>query len=141
MNLERAIEIAVEAHKGVLDKGGNPYVLHPLRMMFAVKTEEEKIVAVLHDVVEDAIDWEFGRLAKEGFSAVVIDALRSVTKLTEDEGYDDFIERAMSNPIGRQVKIADIKDNLDVTRINELSERDMTRLNKYKRALQKLTAL
>jgi (p)ppGpp synthase/HD superfamily hydrolase len=140
MNLERAIEIAVEAHKGVLDKGGNPYVLHPLRMMFAVKTEDEKIVAVLHDVVEDAIDWEFGRLAKEGFSAVIIDALRSVTKVTEHEDYDDFIERAMDNPVGRQVKIADIKDNLDVTRIGELSEKDMTRLNKYKRALEKLTA-
>ena len=140
MNLERAIEIAVEAHKGVLDKGGNPYVLHPLRMMFAVKTEEEKIVAVLHDVVEDAGGWEFGRLAEEGFSAAVIDALRSVTKLTEDEDYDDFIDRAMDNPVGRQVKIADIRDNLDVTRIDVLSERDMTRLNKYKRALEKLTA-
>jgi (p)ppGpp synthase/HD superfamily hydrolase len=140
MNLERAIEIAVEAHRGVLDKGGNPYVLHPLRMMFAVKTEEEKIVAVLHDVVEDAVDWNFGRLAKEGFSPVIIDALRSVTKLTEDEDYDDFIGRAKDNPIGRQVKIADIRDNLDVTRIDELFEKDMTRLNKYKRALEKLTA-
>ena len=139
MNLERAIEIAVEAHKGVLDKGGNPYVLHPLRMMFAVKTEEEKIVAVLHDVIEDAIGWEFRRLEKEGFSAAVIDALRSVTKITEDEDYDAFIERAMSNPIGKQVKIADIRDNLDVTRIIELTEKDMTRLNKYKKALARLT--
>ena len=138
MKLERAIEIAVEAHKGVLDKGGNPYVLHPLRMMFAVKTEEEKIVAVLHDVIEDAAGWEFDRLENERFSAVVIDALRSVTKETEDEDYDAFIERAMSNPIGRQVKIADIKDNLDVTRIGELTEKDMDRLNKYKRALARL---
>ena len=138
MKLERAIEIAVEAHKGVRDKGGNPYVLHPLRMMFAVKTEEEKIVAVLHDVIEDAIGWEFERLEKEGFSAVVIDALRSVTKITEDEDYDAFVERAMSNPIGRQVKIADLRDNLDVTRIGELAERDMKRLNKYKRALARL---
>ena len=139
MNLERAIEIAVEAHKGVLDKGGNPYVLHPLRMMFAVKTEEEKIVAVLHDVIEDAFGWDFERLEKEGFSAAVIDALRSVTKITEDEDYDAFIERAMSNSIGRQVKIADIRDNLDVTRIGELTEKDMTRLNKYKKALARLT--
>ena len=139
MNLERAIEIAVEAHKGVLDKGGNPYVLHPLRMMFAVSNEEEKIVAVLHDVIEDAIGWEFERLEKEGFSAAVIDALRSVTKITEDEDYDAFIERAMSNPIGRRVKIADIRDNLDVTRIGELTEEDMKRLNKYKKALARLT--
>ena len=139
MNLERAIEIAVEAHKGVLDKGGNPYVLHPLRMMFAVSNEEEKIVAVLHDVIEDAIGWEFESLEKEDFSAAVIDALRSVTKITEDEDYDAFIERAMSNPIGRRVKIADIRDNLDVTRIGELAERDMKRLNKYKRALAYLS--
>jgi (p)ppGpp synthase/HD superfamily hydrolase len=139
MNLERAIEISVEAHKGVLDKGGNPYVLHPLRMMFAVSNEEEKIVAVLHDVVEDSFGWDFGRLEKEDFSAAVIDALRSVTKITEDEDYDAFIERAMSNPIGRQVKIADIRDNLDVTRIGELTEKDMKRLNKYKKALARLT--
>ena len=138
MNLERAIEIAVEAHKGTLDKGGSPYVLHPLRMMYAVSHEEEKIVAVLHDVVEDAIGWEFERLEKEGFSAEVIDALRSVTKITEDEDYDAFIERAMTNPIGRQVKIADLRDNLDVTRIGELAERDMKRLNKYKKALARL---
>ena len=139
MNLERAIEIAVEAHKGALDKGGNPYVLHPLRMMFAVSNEEEKIVAVLHDVIEDAFGWEFERLEKEGFSAAVIDALRSVTKITEDEDYDAFIERAMSSPIGRRVKIADITDNLDVTRIGELAEKDMKRINKYKKALARLT--
>jgi (p)ppGpp synthase/HD superfamily hydrolase len=141
MNLERAIEIAVEAHKGVVDKGGNPYVLHPLRMMFAVKTEEEKIVAVLHDVVEDVFGWGFGRLKDEGFSSAVIDALRSVTKITEDEDYDAFIERAMGNPIGRKVKIADIRDNLDVTRIGELAEKDMKRLNKYKKALARLTGI
>ena len=140
MNLERAIEIAVEAHKGVLDKGGSPYVLHPLRMMFAVTTDEEKIVAVLHDVVEDGEDWDFGRLEKEGFSTEILNALRSVTKITEDEDYDNFIERALRNPIGRQVKIADLKDNLDVTRIGELIERDMKRLNKYKKALARLTA-
>ena len=139
MNLERAIEIAVEAHKGVLDKGGSPYVLHPLRMMFAVTTDEEKIVAVLHDVVEDGEDWDFGRLEKEGFSTEILNALRSVTKITEDEDYDNFIERALRNPIGRQVKIADLKDNLDVTRIGELIERDMKRLNKYKKALARLT--
>ena len=138
MNLERAIEIALEAHKGVSDKGGNPYVLHPLRMMFAVSTDEEKIVAVLHDVVEDGDEWDFERLEKEGFSIEILGALRSVTKITEDEDYDDFIERALRNPIGRQVKIADLKDNLDVTRIGELIEKDMKRLNKYKKALVEL---
>ena len=139
MNLERAIEIAVEAHKGVSDKGGNPYVLHPLRMMFAVNTEEEKIVAVLHDVVEDAIGWDFERLKKEEFSTIIIDALKTVTKVRKNENYDRFIGRALTNPIGRQVKIAELKDNMDVTRIGVLTENDMKRLNKYKRAFVKLT--
>jgi hypothetical protein len=141
MNLERAIEIAIEAHKGDLDKGSNPYVLHPLRMMFAVNTEEEKIVAVLHDVVEDAKHkgWNFKRLQEEGFSKQILDALESVTKKTDDEDYDDFIDRALKNPIGREVKIADITDNLDVNRIGKLTEKDMKRLNKYKKALARLT--
>ena len=66
MNLERAIEIAVEAHKGAKDKGGNPYVLHPLRVMLSLRTEEERMVGVLHDVVEDS-EWTFQQLVAEGF--------------------------------------------------------------------------
>lgn len=138
MNLERAIEIAVEAHRGVLDKGGNPYVLHPLRVMFSLHTEEEKIVGVLHDVVEDS-DWTFEDLMAEGFSEAVIEGLKSVTKTDEAEDYEVFVHRAMRNAIGRKVKIADITDNLDVRRIKELKPKDMERLNKYKRALAVLT--
>ena len=136
MNLERAIEIAVEAHKGVFDKGGNPYILHPLRVMFSLENEAEKIVGVLHDVVEDAEDWDFERLETEGFSAEILDGLRSVTKITEDEDYDEFIKRCLKNDIGRAVKIADIRDNLDVNRIETLTEKDLKRLNKYKRSLK-----
>ena len=140
MNLERAIEIAVEAHKGVFDKGGNPYILHPLRVMFSLEKEAEKIVGVLHDVVEDAEDWDFERLEKEGLSAEILDGLRSVTKITEDEDYDEFIKRCLTNDIGRAVKVADIRDNLDVNRIETLSEKDLKRLNKYKRSLKVLLA-
>lgn len=139
MNLERAIQIAVEAHAGVTDKGGNPYVLHPLRMMMAVETGDEKIVAVLHDVVEDT-EWTFECLEKEGFSSSVMDGLRAITKITEDEDYSEFIERARSNRIARIVKIADINDNLDVRRIGELKQKDLERLNKYKKALEVLKA-
>ncbi|MDC1433603.1 GTP pyrophosphokinase [Burkholderiales bacterium] len=137
--LERAIGIAVEAHKGQLDKGGNPYILHPLRVMMSVDLELEKIVAVLHDVVEDS-NWTFEALLAEGFSIEVIEALKSVTKNSDNEDYDSFIQRAMQNPIGRKVKIADIRDNLDVTRIPELGEKDLQRINKYKKALKILTA-
>ena len=137
--LERAIEIAVEAHKGQVDKGGQPYILHPLRVMMSVSGESEKIVAVLHDVVEDS-DWTFEALFAEGFSVEVIGALKSVTKESEDEDYDLFIQRAMQNPIGRKVKIADLRDNLDVTRISEITDTDVKRINKYKKALKLLSA-
>ena len=138
MNLERAIEIAVNAHKGVTDKGGNPYIVHPLRVMMSLKSDNEKIVGVLHDVVEDAEDWDFERLKGEGFSEEVLDGLRSVTKTSEEEDYNEFVQRALTNEIGRAVKIADIRDNLDVTRIGELRQKDMNRLNKYKNALKVL---
>ena len=137
MNLERAIEIAVEAHKGVKDKGGTPYIVHPLAVMHSLETENEKIVGVLHDVVEDS-DWTFERLTDVGFSSEIVDAVRSVTKASEDSDYSDFIRRAKSNPIGRKVKIADLKHNMDVTRISDLSADDLERLNKYKAALKKL---
>jgi (p)ppGpp synthase/HD superfamily hydrolase len=138
MNLERAIEIAVSAHKGVKDKGGNPYILHPLRVMLSLNSEEEKIVGVLHDVVEDAEDWTFEKLQDEGFSTLILEGLKSVTKTSEDENYDEFVQRALTNAIGRQVKIADIKDNLDVTRIDILTEKDMKRLQSYKKSLMTL---
>ena len=137
--LERAIEISVEAHKGQIDKGGSPYILHPLRVMGNVDGESEKIVAVLHDVVEDS-NWTFEALLAEGFSNEVIEALKSVTKNSDHEDYDSFIQRAMQNPIGRKVKIADLRDNLDVTRIAELGDKDLQRINKYKKALKILSA-
>ena len=136
MNLERAIEIAVSAHKGVKDKGGNPYILHPFRVMLSLNSEEEKIVGVLHDVVEDAEDWTFEKLQDEGFSTQILEGLQSVTKTSEDENYDEFVQRALTNAIGRQVKIADIKDNLDVTRLDILNEKDMKRLQSYKKSLK-----
>ena len=137
--LERAIEIAVEAHKGQVDKGGSPYILHPLRVMMSVNGESEKIVAVLHDVVEDS-NWTFEALLAEGFSIEVIEALKSVTKNSDNEDYDSFIQRAIGNPIGRKVKIADIRDNLDVTRISDITDKDVKRINKYKKALKLLSA-
>ena len=136
MNLERAIEIAVSAHKGVKDKGGNPYILHPLRVMLSLNSEEEKIVGVLHDVVEDAEDWTFEKLQDEGFSTQILEGLQSVTKTSEDENYDEFVQRALANTIGRQVKIADIKDNLDVTRLDILTEKDIKRPQSYKKSLK-----
>ena len=135
MDLERAIEIAVQAHKGTSDKGGSPYILHPLAVMHNLDRDDEKIVGVLHDVVEDT-QWTFEKLLDEGFSVTVVNALRSVTKQGGGEDYFDFIQRAKKNPLGRKVKIADIQHNMDVTRIKVISDKDATRLNKYKKALE-----
>ena len=140
MNLERAIEIAQEAHKGVKDKGGHDYIHHPLRVMHAMSNDQEKIVAILHDVVEDS-DWTFDRLKEEGFEDSAIESLRCVTKYSEEEDYQEFIKRAATNKIATKVKIADIEDNLDLSRLGTLTEKDLTRIKKYKKALKYLKAL
>ena len=136
--LERAIEIATEAHRGQFDKAGNGYIGHPLRVMAAGKTTEEKIVGVLHDVVEDS-DWTFERLAAEGFSAEVIEALRCVTKLSENETYDKFISRVKENPLAVAVKLNDLTDNMDIRRLPYISDKDVKRLKKYLKAYKQLT--
>lgn len=135
--LRRAIDIAKEAHKGQVDKTGNEYIDHPLRVMIAVHSVSEKIVGVLHDVIEDT-DWTFERLEAEGFTTEIIEALKCVTKLSEDEPYDAFIERVKTNPLAVAVKIKDLADNMDIRRLNELTEKDFKRLQKYHRAYKEL---
>jgi (p)ppGpp synthase/HD superfamily hydrolase len=134
--LEKAIELAVEAHKGAVDKGGHPYILHPLRVMMSIPAEEKdaRIVAVLHDIVEDT-DLTLDHLREFGFSDVVVDAIDAVTK-REEEDYFDFVKRAKANPVARIVKIADIKDNMDTSRLKEIAEWDLARMEKYKKALE-----
>ena len=135
MDLQRALEIAIEAHKGSKDKGGNNYILHPLRVMLSMNTYDEMIVAVLHDVIEDT-RWSFEDLEKEGFSNKIILGLRSVTKKSDKEKYENFIQRAKRNDFGRKVKISDIRDNLDVSRLKLITEKDKNRLKKYEGALK-----
>ena len=131
--LERAIAIAAAAHEGQVDKGGAPYILHPLKVMLRVNTLEERIVAVLHDVVEDC-GISFDDLRNEGFSETVLMAIASVTKVP-DESYEEFIERVAQNPIGRVVKLADLEENSDLSRIAQPSWEDLERVEKYRRAI------
>ena len=138
--LERAIEIAYLAHEGQKDKSGTDYILHPLRVMERGKTEIEKICGVLHDVVEDS-DWSAEDLRNEGFSEEVLSVIKCLSKETENEDYDMFIERVAKNPIAVQVKLNDLLDNMDITRLNELNEKDLNRLNKYLRAYRKLIVI
>jgi hypothetical protein len=138
-SLERAIAIAAQAHEGQIDKAGVPYILHPLRVMLRLSSMEERIVAVLHDVVEDS-DVTIEDLQAEGFSAVILEALDSVTK-KPGEAYDDFVLRAAANPIGRRVKLADLEDNCDLSRITHPTPRDYERIKKYQRAIATIQQL
>jgi len=136
--LEKAIIIATMAHKGQLDKGGQPYIFHPLRVMMNVETENERICAVLHDVIEDtSVTAEY--LLKEGFSEDVVNAILSVSKINKYEEYLKFIERVKLNPIGRKVKIADLMDNMVISRLSTISDQDVKRMEKYKKAYAILT--
>lgn len=132
--LERAIRISEEAHLGQTDKAGMPYFLHPMRVMLSLDSEDDKIVGILHDVVEDS-DWTFSKLEEEGFAANIIIALEHLTRGTAPkEAYGDFIERCSNNPIALRVKLADLKDNMDLRRLPKIREEDLARLDKYRKA-------
>ena len=130
--LERAIAIAATAHTSQIDKTGAPYILHPLRMMMRLDTTEARIVAILHDVVEDT-EWTLEGLAAEGFSDSVLKALECVTK-REGEEYQAFVQRSASDPIARRVKLMDLEDNMNILRLAQLSDKDLERLRKYHQA-------
>jgi (p)ppGpp synthase/HD superfamily hydrolase len=131
--LERAIAIAAMAHEGQVDKTGAPYVLHPLRMMLTVRTPEARMAAVLHDVVEDT-PVTLEELKGEGFPEAVLEAVAALTK-REGEDYEAFIRRVAPNPIAREVKLADLRDNSDLSRIANPTEKDRARIEKYRRAI------
>jgi (p)ppGpp synthase/HD superfamily hydrolase len=129
---DKAMKIAVEAHAGQRDRYDQPYILHPIRVMQGVKHPLGKICAILHDVVEDS-DWTLELLKKEGFPAMVLEALDCLTK-REGEEYQNYVRRAAQNPIARQVKLADLKDNMTLQRIDSLNPGDFKRLQKYHEA-------
>jgi (p)ppGpp synthase/HD superfamily hydrolase len=130
--LEDAIALAAEAHRGQRDKVGQPYILHALRVMLRMETEEEQMAAVLHDVVEDT-RYTLDDLRRLGYPEPVIAAVDRLTRRT-DESYEQFVERASAEPIARRVKLADIEDNMDVRRLSEVTEGGRERLNRYIRA-------
>lgn len=131
--LERAIAIAAEAHAGQVDKAGAPYILHPLRVMLEMRVEDERIVAVLHDVIEDCPEWTLRRIGDEGFAPSVISGVNAVTR-RPNEAYMEFIDRAGKDPIGRAVKLADLADNMDLSRLPELTKKDWERMQRYRLA-------
>lgn len=133
-NLEKAISVALNAHAGQVDKAGCPYILHPLRLMLKFEMEQERIAAVLHDVVEDS-DITLDNLSDIGFSKLIIEAVDHLTKM-DGEDYNDFINRLSGNELARKIKIEGLKDNLNVTRIESLSSKDLARVERYHKALK-----
>lgn len=135
-NLQRAIELAVLHHANQVDKSGQPYILHPMRIMFGCSTDEERQAAIMHDLVEDTI-LTLDELTEEGFCQSVVDCVDCLTR-REGETYSDFIERCCENPMAIKIKLLDIGDNMDVTRLDSLSENDLGRLKRYHRARRRL---
>jgi (p)ppGpp synthase/HD superfamily hydrolase len=136
--LERALAIAADAHQGQVDKAGEPYLLHPIRVMLRVRGEHERLTAVLHDVIEDSPAWTLERLQGEGFPEAVVRAVDLLTR-REGEPYDAQVARAATDPIALRVKLADLEDNMAQSRIADPGERDRARLERYRRAYERLS--
>ena len=137
--LDQAIQIAAKVHQGQKDNYGIPYILHPIRVMMRVNSETEKIVAILHDVVEDS-DLTLVDLKNEGFSSDIIDAVDALSK-RDGEAYDDYINRTTFNQIAIKVKLADLEDNMDLRRIDVVTERNKESMAIYHKGWVKLSEL
>ena len=135
-DLDRAITLATRAHAGQTDKGDQPYILHPLRVMLQVSEPHERMTAVLHDVVEDT-EVSLEDLSEQGFPLEVIEAIDALTK-RDGETRLQAAKRAAANPIARMVKIADVSDNLDTRRLKEVTSEDERRLKEYREVLSYL---
>ena len=131
-----ALKLCFEAHKEQVDKSGVPYVFHPFHLAEQMKEEETTIVALLHDLVEDT-EYTIENLVEMGFDQAVTDA---ITLMTHADGADymDYVRRIKDNPIARAVKLADLKHNSDLTRLDEVDEKALKRREKYLKAIELL---
>jgi (p)ppGpp synthase/HD superfamily hydrolase len=130
--LEDALQLALRAHAGQKDKYGQPYILHPLRVMARMDTEAEQMVALLHDVIEDS-DYTLDDLREQGYNEEIVEAVDAISK-REGEDYFDFVKRAIAHPLARRVKQGDLEDNMDIRRIPEITEETHQRLARYRKA-------
>ena len=137
-HFEKAMSIAIKAHEGQKDKAGAPYLLHVLRVMMSVEKMDEKTVALLHDVVEDS-ETSIEELTKAGFPKKILKAVELLTK-TDKKPYEDYIQEIKNNDLARAVKLADLKDNMNITRLKKVTESDKLRIKKYKAAYNLLNS-
>ena len=135
--LKHAIFIAVKAHNKQLDRSDQPYIGHLFRVMNAGQTLEEKVVGILHDLIEDT-QLRLVDLTNEGFSEEIIDAVHALSKL-ENEDYEHYLQRVKKNDLAVSVKLNDLSDNMDIRRLKELTYDDVVRMRKYLNAYKQLT--
>ena len=135
--VDLALSIARKAHEGQLDKAGVDYIEHPIYVASQVDTEEEKAVALLHDVIEDSLVSAEG-LLQAGLPETVVTAVQVLTKKKEQD-YQTYLETVKKNPLARVVKLADLKHNSDLSRLSSITEKDRERLKKYKKAIDFLS--
>ena len=135
--VDLALSIARKAHEGQLDKAGVDYIEHPIYVASQVDTEEEKAVALLHDVIEDSPVSAEG-LLQAGLPETVVTAVQVLTKKKEQD-YQTYLETVKKNPLARVVKLADLKHNSDLSRLSSITEKDRERLKKYKKAIDFLS--
>ena len=136
-NYELALKIATEAHKGQVDKAGVPYINHPLTVASLVDTEEEKIVALLHDTIGDTSITEQD-LIDYGFPNEIVEAVKLLTH-NKNVPYMVYVAKIKDNELARKVKIADLTHNSDLSRLKEITDKDKKRYEKYQKALLYLT--
>ncbi len=134
--LEKAIAIAARAHAEQVGKGGEPFILHPLRMMLRCGTDVERMSAVLHDLIEHS-GWTLEQLRDEGFPVEVVDAVEALTR-RPDESYDDYVQRVGGRPLGRLIKVLDLEDNIQRTRNVSQTPDELARVDHYVQALELL---
>ena len=135
---KKAYEIAKRAHLGQVDKAGEDYIKHPEKVASFVKTDEEKAVAYLHDVIEDT-ELTLEDLYEYGFSKEVIEAVDIITK-KRGEDYQSYLNSVKKNKLARAVKLADLRHNSDLTRLTKVTEKDIERKEKYQKAIDFLNS-
>jgi len=135
---EKAYEIAKRAHLGQVDKAGEDYIKHPEKVASFVKTDEEKAVAYLHDVIEDT-ELTLEDLCEYSFSKEVIEAVDIITK-KRGEDYQSYLNSVKKNKLARAVKLADLRHNSDLTRLIKVTEKDIKRKEKYQKAIDFLNS-
>ena len=142
--IEIALTLALKAHAGQLDKGGAVYILHPLRVMTKMSNNTERAVALLHDVLEDSA-YTAEDLLESGISAEVVEAVIALSKGEDANGvtmtYEVYLEQVKANALARTVKLADLEDNMDLSRLNQVTDKDLKRRDKYQKAVTFLTSI